>query len=117
MAGEGAAVPLALGDPRLDELLDPAQLGEPECGLQVRHPVVEADLAVGFDDDRRRQVPLVVRHRDAVVPERAETSGQVAIPRDDHPALAGGDQFPGMKAEDRDVAVAPGPTPGAWSPR
>ena len=76
MLGERAIVARALLLPPRDEFFQSAELYQAHGRLQVGHAVVEADLAVGFDDHLAGGVAREVGHRHAVVTERAQAPGE-----------------------------------------
>ena len=103
-----------LGAP-LQERLQPGELGEPECALQIRQPVVVPELHHG-GVLVASLVALAGLRLEPVVPEPPQARVQLATRRGHQAALAGGDVLDGMEAEGRQVgerAHPPAPVLGA----
>ena len=76
-----------------------AQLHQPDRGLHVGHPVVEADLQVALDHRLLAGVALRRAHVHAVLAQPPQPGGDVRVRGDDHPALTGGEELARVEGE------------------
>ena len=81
-----------------ENLIDPLQLAQAECCLEVREPVVQAG------DDKGR---LRVRHTTTVIPEFPRERGNLGITCHDRATLARGDQLAWVEGEASDISPDP----------
>src|SRR5262249_36574577 len=82
-----------------------AELLDADRGLEIRHPVVEADLRIGLELDGGAAVAVEIGERHPVLAQQAQARGQGAVASGDHAALARRDALARMKAEAGQDAV------------
>ena len=98
-----------LATPR-DDLRQPAQLDDADGGLQVRHPVVVADLEVLLRGREHAGVPGRGGHAHRVLAQAPRPLRPLGVGRREHAALARGDDLARVERPRRDVgAGADGP--------
>src|SRR4051794_663793 len=67
----------------------PFKLFAANRGLNVRHPIIEADDKVVFEDNLCRIVPNRIRHAHAVLPQQPELAVELWIRRREHSTFTG----------------------------
>src|SRR5262249_51466178 len=81
---------------RIDELVQPLQLGNAERSLKVRHSVVEPDDIMKIASARRHPV----------IAKKAQLPVEIGVVGDDHSALAGRDDLVAVETEYRRLPEA-----------
>src|SRR5438445_7022235 len=78
-----------------------AELLDADGALEVRHPVVEADLRIGLELNGGAAVTIETRECHPVLRQSTLALGQCGVARGNHAAFAGRDAVALMYAEDR----------------
>src|SRR2546426_8563232 len=106
-AGQRSGVAMGQRAATGEHAVELAELLDADGALEVRHPVVEADLRIGLELNGGAAVTIETRECHPVLPQSTHALGQCGVARGNHAAFAGRDAVALMEAEARKHAAGP----------